>query len=203
MRRPSWNSTWSRSRSSRLTSSWKRSRKWKMKPSQSSWPWNRYGYPGRARSFQHITWLEEKFGACTQPLHNLLTFWWQDLSPGEHACTHCRCSLLNSHVSTKWNFPGEYIFTAGTWLYIRFWGHYFLNVLELQCVGFAVWNTTCNIFLQPPFSCLCASDNSDNRVVSSSVFMFCPLGTQNITNTSREFSSNLAEMFTAIKGWTN
>ena len=143
MRRPSWNSTWSRSRSSRLTSSWKRSRKWKMKPSQSSWPWNRYGYPGRARGCRHISWPEEKFGACTQPFHNLLMFWWQDLSPGEHACTHCRCSLLNSHVSTKWNFPRESIFTAGTWLYIRFWGHYFITpavpgrdvVILSKCTG--------------------------------------------------------------------
>ncbi len=42
MRRQSWSSTWSRNRSSRLTSSWKRSRRWRMKPFQSSLPWNRY-----------------------------------------------------------------------------------------------------------------------------------------------------------------
>lgn len=51
MKRQSWNSTWSRSRSSKLTSLWKRSRKWRMKQSQNSLPWNRYVYNGRAKRF--------------------------------------------------------------------------------------------------------------------------------------------------------
>lgn len=36
MKKQSWSNTWNKSRSSRLTSSWKRLRRWRMKPSQSS-----------------------------------------------------------------------------------------------------------------------------------------------------------------------
>lgn len=69
MRRQSWSNTWSRSRSSRLTSSWKRSRRWKMKPFQSNWPWNRYVYPGTAgRWWMHfiISMLNNMFNICVQ-----------------------------------------------------------------------------------------------------------------------------------------
>lgn len=54
MRRPSWSSTWSKSKSSRLTSSWKRSKRWRMKPSQSSSPWNRYAHCTKAQNFHSI-----------------------------------------------------------------------------------------------------------------------------------------------------
>lgn len=102
MRRQSWSSTWSRSRSSRSTSSWRKSRKWRMKPSQSSWHWNRYArscwiaakcppqkrekkhnlfyFPLQGMSFGYFCGLWPGQACLSLTIFIILMFCWQDIS---------------------------------------------------------------------------------------------------------------------------
>lgn len=100
MRRQSWSSTWSRSRSSKWTSWWKRSRRWRMKPSQSSWPLNRYGYCGRARTFR-----QEHFSiqcGTTYPRPSALSYG-----------NSVRCQKFTILNSSHWILAGKNILVCG------------------------------------------------------------------------------------------